>query len=83
VRETLPAVPRRRPRLAAIASFAPSGSLDPRLDALFSQIAGDERLVQVNEDLLRLPSSTRRAIAQMVRTLSAEITKVRSDRGVE
>ena len=84
VRETLPATPRRRPRLAdSTSTFAASGSLDPRLDALFSRIAGDEQLVQVNEDLLRLPASTRRAIAQMVRTLSTEITKVRSERGVE
>ena len=73
VHEALPAPPRRRPQLAArTSSFAPSGSLDPRLDALFSRIAGDERLVQVNEDLLRLSARARQGIAQMIRALAAD-----------
>lgn len=76
IHEALPAPPRRRPQLgASTSSLASSGSLDPRLDALFSRIAGDDRLVQVNEDLLRLSAGARRGIAQMIRALTADVTE--------
>jgi transcriptional regulator with XRE-family HTH domain len=60
--------PGSRPELLA----ASSSALDPRLDALLARIAGDERLIRLNEDLLRLPAGARRGIAQMVRALVAE-----------
>ena len=73
VHEAMPAPPRRRPLAGTALTSAASGSLDPRLDALFVRIAGDERLVQVNEDLLRLSARTRRGIAQMIRALAADL----------
>jgi len=78
VHEAMPAPTRRRPLLAGTTpTFATSGSLDPRLDTLFSRIAGDERLVQVNEDLLRLSAGARRGIAQMIRALAADLAEGR------
>jgi len=70
IRDALPSTPRRRWRL--VAKPAPTTSVDPRLDALFAQIAGDERLVKANEDLMSLSAGTRRAIAQMIGALSAD-----------
>jgi transcriptional regulator with XRE-family HTH domain len=78
VRKALPTPPTRRPRLTAgHMTFAPAGSLDPRLDSLFSRIAGDDRLVQINEDLLSLSAGTRRGIAQMIRALAADVSEGR------
>ena len=76
-REALPPAVRSRQRRRAVGtgSLAPPAALDPRLDALFSRIAGDDRLVQVNEDLLRLSATARRSIAQMIRTLAADLSQ--------
>jgi transcriptional regulator with XRE-family HTH domain len=77
VRAVLPPAERRRRSTAHAAASVPAGSLDPRLDALFSQIAGDDRLAQVNHDLLSLPAGVRRGIAQMIRSLAAEHAQTR------
>jgi transcriptional regulator with XRE-family HTH domain len=75
VRAALPAAERQRRRPAARAADSlPAASLDPRLDVLFSRIAGDDQLARLNEDLLRLPAGVRRGIAQMVRALAADVS---------
>src|SRR5260370_39272750 len=62
VRAALPATSRKRPRLApGDSTFAASGSLDPRVDALFSRIAADDRLAQLHEVLLLPPALARLA----------------------
>jgi hypothetical protein len=48
-------------------------AIDPRLDSVIARIAGDDNLLQLNEDLLRLSAAARRAIAQMVRALVADV----------
>lgn len=73
IRAALPARARGRPRSTeGRAQPAPTTSLDPRLDGLFARIAGDERLITVNEDLLSLSAGVRRGIVQMIRALAAE-----------
>ncbi len=73
IHEALPVRARRRPRFnEGSAKPAPTTSLDPRLDDLFARIAGDERLLDINEDLLSLSVGARRAIAHMIRGLAAE-----------
>ena len=63
----------KRPRFTqGQANPAPTTSLDPRLDGLFARIAGDERLINANEDLLSLSAGVRRGILQMIRALAAE-----------
>lgn len=62
-------------RRAAGVTTAPivSFGVDPDLDAILSKVAADARLVQLNEDVLRLPAATRRGLAQMVRAMVSDL----------
>ena len=64
---------RRRPTVARPSDPWLSAAIDPRLDTVIARIAGDDKLLQLNEDVLRLPAGARRAIAQMVRALVADV----------
>jgi len=62
---------RQRRRRAPLAVPPIHTPINPRLDMLVEQLARDDRMIQLNEDMLRLPVATRRAITQLVRALAA------------
>ncbi len=64
---------RRHPTVARPSDPWLPAAVDPRMDTLFARIAGDDKLLQLNEDMLRLPAGARRVIAQMVRALVADV----------
>jgi transcriptional regulator with XRE-family HTH domain len=71
----MPRPSRQRTRGVAATPSGTSMSIDPALDTLLSRIAADERLVQLNQDLLSLPSAARRGLAQMIRAVVSDVTR--------